>query len=105
MSDEGPLLLSAPKAAKRLGVSVKALRILVRRGLPKIIVGKRLLFVEAEMADWLKREAEADSSRVSAAAIRRPFQPTPISFDEACQRMIARRRQERAKSIPRKGGS
>jgi hypothetical protein len=56
------MLLSAPKAAHRLGVSVKALRLLVRRGLPKIIVGKRLLFVEAEMADWLKREAECSSS-------------------------------------------
>jgi len=30
-----PMLISSPKAAQRLGVSVKALRLLVRRGLPR----------------------------------------------------------------------
>lgn len=32
------LLLTSPRAAQRLGVSVKALRLLVARGLPRIIV-------------------------------------------------------------------
>lgn len=88
------LLLTGVKAAQRLGVSVKALRLLVARGLPRIIVGRRAMFVEAEMAEWLKREAACSSS--TAAQPRPPggsrSPQVVIGFDEACARLIGPRR-------------
>ena len=93
----GPLLLTAPKAAKRLGVSVKTLRLLVARGLPRIVVGKRALFVEAEMADWLKREAERSMAPTAVPSHRRhrTLPPVPLSFEEACARMVTPQRPKR----------
>lgn len=62
MSDE-VLAVDIRTAAKMLGISVRHLGTLVRRGqIPSVTIGRRRLFVVAQLRSWLVNKSGGDGS-------------------------------------------
>ena len=65
-----PILLSSAQARKKLGLSERGLRDLLRRGLPHIIVGRRKMFPSNDIATWISEQAQACTNYIGAKVRR-----------------------------------
>jgi hypothetical protein len=95
-----PLLLTPEAARRKLGVSERGLRDLLKKGLPFIKVGKRRMFPVNDIAAWISEQVKCPNpaSHISSTGARArrtgtsPGRSTVIGFDEALAQMTKRPR-------------
>jgi excisionase family DNA binding protein len=90
-----PLTMSRPQAAKRLGISEKAVRDLVRsKRLRFVLIKARMRFTENDLIRFLEEGStlwvsDAVKARRTTGAI---FRSTVLDFDAACRQITFKKR-------------